>query len=70
MAKQTYDYTQVKIPEEAKEAFDALHGHLSEETKLRKGDLWIAVMKSFLWLTEEQQQNALEDVGVKMYNKK
>ena len=70
MAKKTYDYTQVKVPEEAKQAFDKLHKHLSKETKMRKGDLWIAVMSSFLWLSGEQQQNALKDVGVDMYNKR
>jgi hypothetical protein len=64
------NHTKTSVPSVAKEAFDALHSYLSKETEIKKDDLWIAVMKSFLWLTEEQQQNALKDVGVEMYNKK
>lgn len=70
MAKLTYDYQLVQCPEVAKEAFDALYKDLSKETKLRKGDLWLAMVKAFAWLPEEQQQNHLKDIGVEMYNNK
>ena len=67
MKKKTYKYQQVQIPLDAKEAFDALHGHMGNDWKLRKAELWIAVIQTFAQMTADEWEAKIKELELGIY---
>ena len=67
MKKKTYKYQQVQVPYEAKEAFDALHEHMSGDWKLRKAELWIAVIQTFSQLSADEWEAKMKELELGIY---
>lgn len=69
MAKTTYEYKQVNLPEEACDYMRALHEEMMDltglsERKIRKADIWLAALSSFNEQSNEKQLEILRSLGV------
>ena len=66
MAKTTYDYKNVNLPEDAVKIVDLIKPELEDLTgaKIRKADIWFAALSSFNEQTNEKQLEILRSLGV------
>lgn len=69
MAKTTYEYKQVNLPEEASTYMQELHKEMIKltglgERKIRKADIWLAALSSFNEQSNEKQLEILRSLGV------
>lgn len=66
MAKVTYDYKNVNIPEYAVDIVDIIKPELEDLTgvKIRKADIWLAALSSFNEQTNEKQLEILRSLGI------
>jgi len=69
VAKTTYEYKQVNLPEEAASYMQGIHKEMMKltglgERQVRKADIWLAALASFNEQSNEKQLEILRSLGV------